>query len=74
MALGANRVAVNLYYNKQPGKSIAFHHENLKLSDKESCFAAYYNLGLCHRALNQSDQAISSLEAALEWSRQHGDA
>ena len=26
MALGANRVAVNLYYDKQTAKSIAFHH------------------------------------------------
>jgi hypothetical protein len=54
MALGANRVAVNLYYDKQPAKSIAFHHENLKLSDNENCFAAYYNLGVCHRVLGQS--------------------
>ncbi len=26
MALGANRVAVNLYYEGQAAKSIAFHH------------------------------------------------
>ena len=33
MALGANRVAVNLFYDHQFSKSISFHHENLKLSD-----------------------------------------
>lgn len=33
MALGSNRVAVNLFYAGQVSKSIAFHHENLKLSD-----------------------------------------
>ena len=33
MALGANRVAVNLFYDNQYAKSISFHHENLKLSD-----------------------------------------
>lgn len=52
MSLGANRVAVNLFYEGQIQKSISFHHENLKLSDSENCFAAYYNLGICHRSLN----------------------
>lgn len=33
MALGANRVAVNLFYSHHFSKSISFHHENLKLSD-----------------------------------------
>lgn len=53
MALGANRVAVNLFYEGQTSKSISFHHENLKLSDNENCFAAYYNLGICHRSLGE---------------------
>jgi hypothetical protein len=52
MSLGANRVAVNLFYEGQIQKSVSFHHENLKLSDSENCFAAYYNLGICHRSLN----------------------
>lgn len=72
MALGANRVAVNLFYDHQYSRSISFHHENLKLSDNENCFAAYYNLGVCHRASKQQEQAISCLETALEWSRQRG--
>ena len=33
MTLGANRVAVNYYNSGDIGKSIAFHNENLKLSD-----------------------------------------
>ena len=33
MALGANRVAVNLFYEGQTSKSYAFHQENMKLSD-----------------------------------------
>jgi len=65
MALGANRVAVNLFYDHQYSKSISFHHENLKLSDNENCFAAYYNLGVCHRALKQHEQAVSCLDTAL---------
>lgn len=73
MALGANRVAVNLFYDGHASKSISFHLENLKLSDNENCFAAYYNLGVCHRALNQHDQAVSCLETVLEWSRQRGE-
>lgn len=74
MALGANRVAVNLFYEGHTSKSISFHHENLKLSDTENCFAAYYNLGVCHRALGQYEQAVSCLETALEWCRQRGEA
>ena len=33
MALGANRVAINYFYNHDYKKSIIFHNENLKLSD-----------------------------------------
>jgi hypothetical protein len=33
MALGANRVAINYFYNGDVMKSIVFHNENLKLSD-----------------------------------------
>ena len=74
MALGANRVGVNLFYDTLFSKSIAFHHENLKLSDNENCFAAYYNLGVSHRGLGQYEEAVSCLETALEWSRQRGEA
>lgn len=33
MALGANRVAINYFYNDDIKNSIVFHNENLKLSD-----------------------------------------
>ncbi len=58
MALGANRVAINFYYNHDIPKSIVFHNENLKLSDNENCFAGFYNLGICHRKAKHYDEAI----------------
>ena len=61
MSLGANRVAVNLFYSGQTQKSISFHHENLKLSDNGNCFAAYYNLGICHRFQSEYEHSLSFL-------------
>ena len=74
MALGANRVAVNLFYQGLTTKSLAFHHENMKLSDDENCFAAYYNLGICERVLSHHEKAIEFFDTALEWARQKGEA
>jgi tetratricopeptide (TPR) repeat protein len=74
MSLGANRVAVNLFYEGQIHKSISFHHENLKLSDNENCFAAYYNLGICHRFQGEYENSLNFLDTGLEWARQKGEA
>ncbi len=58
MSLGANRVAINYFYSGDALKSISFHNENLKLSDNENCFAAYYNLGICYRKIGKFEDSL----------------
>ena len=58
MTLGANRVAVNYYNSGDINKSIAFHNENLKLSDNENCFAGFYNLGICYRKQEKYEESL----------------
>lgn len=53
MALGSNRIAVNEYNRGNYQKSITYNQENLRLSDKENTFAAFYNLGICYRCLEK---------------------
>ena len=58
MALGANRIAVNYFYNNTYDRSIDFHKQNLSLSDQENLFAGYYNLGIAHRKTQQFNTAV----------------
>ncbi len=53
MSVGANRVGISYFNCKDYEKSITFHNENLKLSDHDSCFVGFYNIGISYRKLNK---------------------
>ena len=70
VGLAMNRLGVNYYNLSRADKSSEFHLKNLELSDRENCFAAYYNLGISLRSLKKYDDALSYFQTAFEWARE----
>lgn len=52
-ALALNRIGVLYFKRKKIEKSLEFHLKHSKLTDSESAFLAYYNIGICHRLLGE---------------------
>lgn len=72
-ALGLNRLGV-IYFNQQKYlKSLQFHQKHCEFTDIENKFAAYYNIGLCQRALNQYTDSLRSLSEALRLAEERQD-
>ena len=67
VALAMNRLGVNYFNIGRADKSVDFHLQNLELSDKENCFAAYYNLGISYRTLRKFEEALQYFHTALDW-------
>lgn len=70
VALAMNRLGVNYFNLGRADKSVDFHLQNLELSDRENCFAAYYNLGISYRTLGNYEESLKYFHTALEWSRE----
>lgn len=68
-SLALNRIGVAYYKRKKISKSLKFHLKHQDFTDKENAFAAYYNIGICYRILNQYDKAKDTFMKALEWSQ-----
>lgn len=68
-ALALNRLGVAYHKLKNYEKSLMFHMKHKEYTENQ--FAAYYNLGITHRLLNQYDEAVQSFTKALEWASVH---
>ena len=72
-ALGLNRLGV-IYFNlKKYEKSLQFHQKHGEFTDIDNKFAAFYNVGLCQRALHQYSDSLHSLTQALQWAEERQD-
>lgn len=70
VALAVNRLGVNYYNIGRADKSVEFHLKNLEFSDKENCFAGYYNLGISYRSLMKYEESLQYFNTALEWAQE----
>lgn len=70
VALAMNRLGVNYFNLGRSDKSAEFHLKNLELSDRENCFAAYYNLGISYRSLKKYEESLQYFQTAFEWARE----
>ena len=70
LALGANRIAVNYFNAGDYDKSIEFHLKNQELSDPENNFAILYDLGICHRKINDLEKSLDYFQQAFAWAHQ----
>jgi len=68
-ALALNRIGVLYFKRKKIEKSLEFHLKHAKLTDSESAFLAYYNIGICHRLLGEHQKAHFNFTKALEWTQ-----
>lgn len=68
-ALALNRLGVAYHNLHKPHKSLQFHLKHLEFADRESQFAAFYNLGVVHRSLGNYTESIQFFEQALEWAQ-----
>lgn len=73
LALGANRIAVNYFNNKDIPNALEYHKLNIQLSDIENSFAGFYNIGIAYRKIKNYDEALTNFKKALDWSRQRDD-
>jgi tetratricopeptide (TPR) repeat protein len=68
-ALALNRLGVVYHNMHKPQKSLQFHLKHLEFADRESQFAAFYNLGVVHRTLGNYADSLQFFEQALEWAQ-----
>ena len=66
-SLALNRIGVAYYKKRKIGKSMKFHMKHYEFSDKENVFAAYYNIGICFRIMNNYVKAYEYFAKSLEW-------
>lgn len=59
-ALGANRIAVNYFNNKDYNNAIEYHKLNIELSDIENKFAGYYNIGIAYRKIQNYEESLTN--------------
>lgn len=72
-ALGLNRLGV-IYFNQHKyQKSLQFHQKHCEFTDIDNKFAAFYNIGLCLRALDQYAESLHSLTQAFQWAEERQD-
>lgn len=70
LSIGTNRIAINYFYKEDYDNAIEFNKQNIQISDSESQFPGYYNLGICFRKLKQYENALINLRKALDWTLQ----
>jgi len=73
VALALNRLGVNYFNIGRADKSVEFHLKNLELSDRENCFAAYYNLGIAYRNLKQYEESLQYFQGGFDWAQEFKD-
>jgi len=72
-SLALNRVGVAYYKSNRVEKSLRFHSKHCEFTDQENAFAAYYNIGMCHKTLGELEQATLYFSRALEWAQVRED-
>jgi len=70
VALALNRLGVNYFNIGRADKSVEFHLKNLELSDRENCFAAYYNLGIAYRSLKNYEESLKYFQGGFDWAQE----
>jgi len=70
VALALNRLGVNYFNIGRADKSVEFHLKNLELSDRENCFAAYYNLGIAYRSLKNYEESLQYFQGGFDWAQE----
>jgi len=73
VALALNRLGVNYFNIGRADKSVEFHLKNLELSDRENCFAAYYNLGIAYRSLKNYEESLKYFQGGFDWAQEFKD-
>ncbi|KRW98401.1 hypothetical protein PPERSA_12880 [Pseudocohnilembus persalinus] len=71
--LATNRIAVNYYKSKNYEQAIEYHKQNIQLSDMESAFAGFYNIGIAYRKVENYEESILNFKKALDWARQRDE-
>jgi tetratricopeptide (TPR) repeat protein len=64
-----NRLGVVYFKLRKIDKSLHFHLKHSKSSDTDNVFAAYYNIGLCYRILQDFQKAHWYFSKAREWAQ-----
>ena len=67
-SIALNRIGVAYYKHKKYMNSLKFHEKHMEFTDKENVFASYYNMGICHRVMNNYATSVDYFTKALEWS------
>ena len=65
-ALALNRLGVIYHNAKKYEKSLQFHLKHFEFADKQSRFAANYNLGISYRMLGNFSQSVSHFQKGLK--------
>lgn len=72
-ALALNRLGVSYHKNGNNQRSLQFHIKHEDFSDQENVFAAFYNIGMCHRILGSITDSLTYFSKALEWAVKRTD-
>lgn len=72
-ALALNRLGIVYYNLGKLDKSIRFHLKHAEFSDKDNKFAAFYNLGISYRCLNDHKESLKFLNKSLAWANKRMD-